>query len=258
MSVIVEEQEGRDAPTLDILKQINNQLLSNKNQMNKVLSNQDQMKETLKKHEGRITQHSELIKNELSLITANWSNWLIKQAPATKARPSDQGNSETCTSHAIAKGLQDFLDTKKIEEDCQEQIINSLVRISGAQRQFVSFFSGKNIEVHTKETGPLSVMLHVTTAFNNTLPFASLDQYDQLKKNDDSSCVILRWRIPEDRYGDDRDGDVHALYATSYQVDKMIFDCINSWGEGGGNEPFLQVPDSQVERVYRVRFEIKA
>ena len=72
--------------------------------------------------------------------------------PGVRPTPSDQGQSETCTLHAISKAIVSFLDKRNIDAD-QDQIEDVLLDCIGTKdRQWPSSFSEKVIDDGGDET----------------------------------------------------------------------------------------------------------
>ena len=113
----------------------------------------------------------------------------------------------------------------------------------------------------------------VETVVHCAVSFASKDQYERFRE-DNNSCLILSWAPPNSILEMLEIGNEHArhaIYVREYDPKTNIFHCLNSWGrEGEGNWKHLvkagsiasekeilepEIPEKDVKRVYRVRFE---
>ena len=69
-------------------------------------------------------------------------------APGVSPIPSDQGNLDNCTLHAIAKGIVSFLDKKNIDVKQDEVEKDLLTCIGKTKRLWPSSFQKKELKIH--------------------------------------------------------------------------------------------------------------
>ena len=178
---------------------------------------------------------------------------------------SNQGDAGTCVRHAIGKGIFDYL--KKLGlyvrlsqgelEDKQQEIINQVLAIHPHHNGTYEWeFHRKGIvqdgikltmEI-SRATRKRADVMSLTSSpeqqqKNTFLPFADQAQRASFLK-DSSNFLILGCdtSIFDGKWHPNREGG-HAVYVDYYDVETRTFDCINSWGPDGAQNPHPKIKD---------------
>ena len=188
--------------------------------------------------------------------------------------PDDQGDAPTCTAYAMAKGVVHWLHNNGLNGDQSEIVqvfVNEFPQMK-AEGMNSYELNDKSVKIEVTGNQNMKVKMNVETVEYCATPFASHDQYQKFL-NDNDGCLILSWAPGEllQKLGIDDKHSRHAIFVNKYNPDTNIFHCLNSWGkEGGGiwdeyvkarllssEKEILrpEIHESQVKRVYRVRFE---
>ena len=197
----------------------------------------------------------------LDKVLPGWS------APGIPATLSDQGINPTCSSHAVGKAVQDFLDKNSFHTDQDEVIktLQNLVPCGATTAKHPDEFSGKPFTVtdikdgRTIKVEVLTESRHRIEALTgrDTQNFAhaaapmvifTAQEYETIKQY--SLGLVLVWNLGKD--------GTHAIYAKSFNPATNVFSCINSWKHPGTKKPYLPEPEihiSRIEAIYCVQLK---
>jgi len=184
---------------------------------------------------------------------------LILQQNKTSAPPvpDQQGNRNTCASHAIAKAIQAFYDKNGYETE-QTAIRTALVKHVQPdwKAKNPDEFDGKKIKVaHLKngKQGEDTIEVNVATWWGNvdendmtfkTKPIDGMQGWEMvlrwdigILKQESSGTTLQKFQGP------------HAIYSGSYDKIGMVYNCINSWGD-----LMLPKPKIHISRIYAIDY----
>jgi len=168
--------------------------------------------------------------------------------------PSDQGQSLTCSSHAIGKAMLDILDKFGWNAD-QEEIIRALIaevqpnmpgQDPNKQRRNPDKFKNVTIKINVcnkgnnHQNGDIYAEVGVQ-AFKHNIPV----NIDLVANN---VRMVLRWNMWNINLND---YDAHAIYAdgNGYDTATERFSCINSWNNTQG---FPKIHKSDIGAIYYI------
>jgi len=159
--------------------------------------------------------------------------------------PSNQGQTYTCSSHAIGKAVLEILDSAGWDAD-QEDIIQAVkakLQPTGS-RENPDQCDGVKIKVHVKNKedpgkhGDIHLEIGVQ-GFVTNVPVAE----DLVAKR---VGMVIRWKMWNcnlNAY------DPHAIYARGFDKTTEIYSCINSWKNMLG---YPEIHKTDVEAIYYI------
>ena len=186
----------------------------------------------------------------MSLSKLDWTNWEKPGIEAGQAFVSQQKpNHETCVSHAIGKGIFEFL-LKEIRlyrgynetelKAKQEEIISNVISKVGKITPInpVEELHGKDITQDGRK-----LWMEITWARRNgsTKPFADAEQRKSFLKDGSNFLIII---CDTSFFQPGSDG-LHAVYVDKY--DERSFFCINSWGSNAHPCPEIKDSDQSIK-----------
>ena len=168
----------------------------------------------------------------MSLSKLDWTNWEKPGIEAGQAFVSQQKpNHETCVSHAIGKGIFEFLlkeirlyrgytetELKAKQEEIIDNVISKVGKITPINP--VEELHGKDI---TQDGRKLWTEITWARRNGSTKPFADAEQRKSFLKDGSNFLIII---CDTSFFQPGSDG-LHAVYVDKY--DERSFFCINSW-----------------------------
>ena len=159
--------------------------------------------------------------------------------------PSNQGQTYTCSSHAVGKAVLDILDSAgwDAEQDDVIQAVKAKFQ-PGVCRENPDHCNGVMVKIRVKNKedprkgGDINLEVGVQ-GFLTNLPVA-----DDLVAN--KVRMVIRWKMWNcnlNAY------DPHAIYAKEFDKATKIFSCINSWNNNLG---YPEIHKTDVEAIYYI------
>jgi len=159
--------------------------------------------------------------------------------------PSNQGQTYTCSSHAVGKAVLDILDSAGWDAE-QEQIIQAVkAKLQpGGSRENPDQCDGVKIKVNVKnkedprKCGDINLEVGVQ-GFLSNVPVA-----DDLVAN--RVRMVIRWKMWNCNLNN---YDPHAIYAKEFNKATETFSCINSWNNNLG---YPEIHKAEVQAIYYI------
>ena len=143
--------------------------------------------------------------------------------PGVKPTPNDQGNSETCTLHTMAKAVVSHLDKRSVDVN-QEDIEKTLFGCIGTpKRLWPSSFNDKEIKIKGKMTKNIygSSFNWWDLSVNMRLSVCQVATTNQIP-NHDAEYVLCTSYLSQN--------DLRTVYIEKKDEQNGMLHCINSWG----------------------------
>ena len=165
-----------------------------------------------------------------------------RRAPGTPVHSSDQGPLSTCSSHALAKAVQDKLDASKIDVD-QEHVQGKLQNLHPLDPttgrpipRGLSEFDKKEIEIDVSEEGHVlkkTIKFNISEFMTGNSHWTDTTKLEAPKDFLAVGCLDLNPPSFGLTNKNNKPQACHAIYIKSYDPDTRKVKTINSHGGGG-------------------------
>lgn len=159
------------------------------------------------------------------------------KAPGSSAKADNQGSSQTCSGHALAKAATQAADD--LGHDVDQSAITSVIvnRFEDNDAKFPTDFQNTSLKIMDKKTKEWLVMTII-------LSICTLDDF----KND-----------PTNQHGHylvdyDTDKGPHCIFAKKWDKNKKKVVGVNSWGK---KQPKPEIKPAKVRVMYRVQIMLQ-
>ena len=191
----------------------------------------------------------------MSLSELDWTKWEIRAGiKAGQAFVSDQGDQETCVSHALGKGIFETLqtkfglyrgDTQRQLKGKQEEIIKNVIAIHG------KLYAISPCDLHGKsiDQDGIKLTMEVTMASRNGSSNAFADATQRKSFLSDGYNFLILLCDANFLHNSTSGGGLHAVYVTGYDVKTQTFSCVNSWDKKNP-EPEIHDYEEKITKFY--------